>query len=486
MQLRDMPLNSRAIWTQLSLVPNVLQASAGSTIRFSGSRSNQSHWNIDGTSMSDGVDAEFGTIGQVTMVTKSGTNSSHGACLTTIPRPGSALGIRSRRHGRRASLIFQAAVQGVPFTSPRFMTGVTGRSCSDPSRPSGEASPPSRSIRTFRFCPGGPVTFPVFRHPSSTLRPAPHSRIIAFRRTASIRLRWRFKNRFYPEPNFGSAASTNQNYRTDLTLPAMEQNYYMIRGDHRFSDKDSVMGRYTLQDFKTDTFTGTLPTIPPGYVIRKNHAATVAYTRTFSPVIVNELRWGIATNNLPIFPRINGREFVQEFGIRGLAPDLPDVPGILNVRFAGLALTNIGQSNFRNPGATNHVQNIQDHISIFRGRHNMKFGFNIARIEADNYGAGANLFGNLQFSNRYTGHPYADFLLGLPSTASRSSPPLRVDRRRWQYDFFYTGNFKITSKLSLDYGLRYEYHPGWQEDNGYLSMFDIGTGQDCGTGRVHR
>ncbi|NUN02502.1 MAG: hypothetical protein HUU41_15425 [Bryobacteraceae bacterium] len=285
------------------------------------------------------------------------------------------------------------------------------------------------------------------------------------------------QNRFYPEPNFGSAASTNQNYRTDLTLPAMEQNYYMIRGDHRFSDKDSVMGRYTLQDFKTDTFTGTLPTIPPGYVIRKNHAATVAYTRTFSPVIVNELRWGIATNNLPIFPRINGREFVQEFGIRGLAPDLPDVPGILNVRFAGLALTNIGQSNFRNPGATNHVQNIQDHISIFRGRHNMKFGFNIARIEADNYGAGANLFGNLQFSNRYTGHPYADFLLGLPSTASRSSPPLRVDRRRWQYDFFYTGNFKITSKLSLDYGLRYEYHPGWQEDNGYLSMFDIGTGK---------
>ena len=54
-QLRDMPLNSRAIWAQLSLVPNVLQASAGSTIRFAGSRTNQSYWSIDGTSMSDGV-----------------------------------------------------------------------------------------------------------------------------------------------------------------------------------------------------------------------------------------------------------------------------------------------------------------------------------------------------------------------------------------------------------------------------------------------
>ena len=54
-QLRDMPLNSRAMWAQLSLVPNVLQASTGSTIRFSGSRTNQSHWSLDGTTMSDGV-----------------------------------------------------------------------------------------------------------------------------------------------------------------------------------------------------------------------------------------------------------------------------------------------------------------------------------------------------------------------------------------------------------------------------------------------
>lgn len=54
-QLRDMPLNSRAMWAQLSLVPNVLQAASGSTIRFAGSRTNQSHWSLDGTTMSDGV-----------------------------------------------------------------------------------------------------------------------------------------------------------------------------------------------------------------------------------------------------------------------------------------------------------------------------------------------------------------------------------------------------------------------------------------------
>ena len=48
-----------------------------------------------------------------------------------------------------------------------------------------------------------------------------------------------------------------------------------------------------------------------------------------------KLRYGLATNNLPIFPPINGPEFVEQFGLRGLAPDLPDVPGVLNVNFSG-------------------------------------------------------------------------------------------------------------------------------------------------------
>src|SRR5688572_18678927 len=101
--LKSIPLNTRGIWAFLSLSPGVLQAGTGSTIRFAGSRGNQSHWAIDGITFSDGVDetqigplanyiesyqeikldianntAEFGTIGQVTLISKSGTNNFHG------------------------------------------------------------------------------------------------------------------------------------------------------------------------------------------------------------------------------------------------------------------------------------------------------------------------------------------------------------------------------------------------------------------------
>lgn len=501
-QLRDMPLNSRAIWAQLALVPNVLQAASGSTIRFAGSRSNQSHWSLDGTTMSDGVSetqigplanyvesfqevridsssntAEFGTVGQVTIVTKGGTNSFHGSLFDyystpwfrarnpfAVARPtgishlpgGSAGGpvyIPGVYNGRNKSFLFGS------FET--FRGSVTTRSFN-----------PSVPLATWRSGDFSGITTPVL-DPASR-QPFPGNRIPASRlNPTSVAI----QNRFYPLPNFGDPNATpNQNHRVNLTLPAMKQDYYMIRGDHRFADKDNLMARYTLQDFKTDDFMSALPTIPMGYAMRKNHAVTVAYTHTFTPGLLNETRYGLATNNLPIFPPINGPDFVRELGLRGLAPNLPNVPGVLNVSFAGLALTPIGQGNFRSPGAANYLHAFQDHVSIFRGRHNMKLGLNLTRIKFEHYAADANLFGNVAFSNRFTGHPYGDFLMGLPSTAQRSFPPLRQDRLRYQYDFFYAADFKVTSRLTVNYGIRYEFHPGWQETNGRVAMFDIGSG----------
>ena len=79
----------------------------------------------------------------------------------------------------------------------------------------------------------------------------------------------------------------------------------------------------------------------------------------------------------------------------------------------------------------------QEHLSWFRGRHNFKGGFNLTRVEWDDGAANANLFGMHSYSNRYTGYPYADFLLGMPTTAARAFPFVVVDRLRWQYDLYF-------------------------------------------------
>ena len=191
-QLRDMPLNSRAIWAQLALAPNVLQASAGSTIRFSGSRTNQSHWSIDGTTMSDGISetqigplaqyvesfqeiridsannsAEFGTIGQVTMISKAGTNSFHGSLFDYYSTPW--FRARDPFTQTRATGIshLPGGSAGGPVYIPGFMTAVTRPLSSARSRPSWGARRRESTIRPFHSRPGAREIFQGSRRQSS-------------------------------------------------------------------------------------------------------------------------------------------------------------------------------------------------------------------------------------------------------------------------------------------------------------------------------
>ncbi len=303
-QMRDMPLNSRAIWAQLSLVPNVLQASAGSTIRFSGSRTNQSHWSIDGTTMSDGVtetqigplaqyvesfqeiridssnnSAEFGTVGQVTMISKAGTNIFHGSLFDYYSTPW----FRARNpfasvRGTGISHLPGGGVGG-PVYIPKIYDGrnKTFFFFSYENFLGSQATTnfnPTVPLEAWRSGNFSGLATPVIDPQTGTQFPG---NIIPPGRLNQTSLA--MQNRFYPLPNFGSTSILQaQNHRQSLSLPANTQTYWTLRGDHRFSDKDSIMGRFTKQDFAIDFFGGALPTIPAGFATRKNRAATLSYT----------------------------------------------------------------------------------------------------------------------------------------------------------------------------------------------------------------
>jgi hypothetical protein len=178
---------------------------------------------------------------------------------------------------------------------------------------------------------------------------------------------------------------------------------------------------------------------------------------------------------------------VQDLGLVGLAPNLPDVNGILNMSFSN-GIQGLTQQPWRAKGYRTHTEEVQEQLSWFRGRHNLKFGAKLLRAEYDDFGANNNLFGNVRFTNRFTGAPYADFLLGIPTTASRAFPPVEVDRNRWAYDFFALDDIKLSSKLTLNLGVRYELHLNWRENHNLMSLFDVGSGKivipDAGVNQI--
>jgi hypothetical protein len=501
--LKSIPLNTRGIWAFLSLSPNVLQSSAGSTIRFAGSRGNQSHWAIDGTTMSDGVDetqigplanyiesfqeikldianntAEFGSIGQVTMISKSGTNRLTGNIFDYYSTPW----FRARNpfalaRGTGVSHTPGGSVGG-PVWLPKLYNG-KDKSFFFSSFETGRGSPPTTILNPtvpLAAWRGGDFTGqPNVNDPSAGGTPFPGNRIPASRLNATS---LKIQERFFPLPNFGPTNQlVTQNYRQNLTAPFAPSNYWTVRGDHRFSDRDSVFGRFTLQDVRIRSWQGNLPTIGMHNQHRYNRAVTLAYTHTLRPNLLNEFRYGLAFNNNTIEAPLSGRQLVQDLGLEGLAPNLPDITGMTKLSWTGLGLTGLTSADFRNPGFLNFLQDFQDHVSWFRGRHNLKFGANVGRVEWDDGAANTSLFGNLNFSTRFTRHAYGDFLLGIPTTTTRAFAPVRVDRLRYQYDFFLVDDFKVNPSLTINLGLRYEYHPLWTEQHGMGAMFDIGSGK---------
>jgi len=500
--LKSIPLNTRGIWAFLSLSPNVLQSSSGSTIRFAGSRGNQSHWSIDGTTMSDGVDetqigplgnyiesfqeikldvanntAEFGSIGQVTMISKSGTNQLTGNIFDYYSTPW----FRARNpfalaRGTGVSHVPGGSAGG-PVWIPKLYNG-KDKTFFFFSFETGRGSPPTTVLNPTVPLPawraGDFTGQPTVNDPMAGA-PFPGNRIPTSRLNATA---LRIQERFFPLPNFGATNTlVAQNYRQNLTSPFAPSNYWTVRGDHRFSDRDSIFGRFTLQDLKIQAWQGNLPTIGMHNQHRYNRAMTLAYTHTFKPTLLNEFRYGMVFNNNTIEAPLSGRQLVQDLGLVGLAPNLPDITGVTKLSWTGLGLTGLTSVDFRNPGFLNYLQDFQDHLSWFRGRHNLKFGANITRVEWDDGPANANLFGNLNFSTRFTGHAYGDFLLGIPTTAARAFAPVRTDRLRYQYDFFVVDDFKVSSRLTVNLGFRYEYHPVWTEESGLGAMFDIASGK---------
>ena len=504
--LRTLPLNTRQLWDFLSLTPGVVQAGGGSsTRRFAGSRANQSDASIDGITISNGTDgtqisplvsyvesfeevrvdvanntAEYGAIGQVTVVSKSGTNAFHGNIFDYYSTP-----------------LFRARN---PF-SPTRSTGirhVPGGSVGGPIRVPGLYNGRDRTFffHSFETSRGSavqellnPTVAPaawrqgdfssllpgtVIRDPFDNA-PFPGNQIPASRVNPVSR---RIQERFFPLPNFGDPSRlVSQNYRENKVRPFDPNTYYTIRIDHRLSPASFVFGRWTWNRSYSRGYEGNLPTIGQRWQTRSTRAFNVSFTRTLRPSLLNEVRFGIAFNDNPRNGPLMGLEVARELGIEGLAEGLPDINGVLNVGFSGIGLTGITQTQWRHPGFLNFVQQYQEHLTWTHGRHTVKAGALLSRVRFSDHQASNNLFGNVTFSNRFTGHPYADFLLGIPTTAARAFPPVRSDRTRWAYDFFVADDYKIGPNVTLNAGLRYELHPGWAEERLQQAVFDVTTGK---------
>ena len=496
-QLKALPLNTRSLYSFLALSPGVVAAGGGQSFRrFAGSRRNQSDQSIDGISVSTGQDgtqitplvqfiesfeevridmannsADIGSVGQVTLVSKSGSNELHGSLFDYYSTPwfrAVAPFAAERQSGVRHNPGGSVGGPIVHNKSFFFFSFETSRGSNVL-----DLINPTVPLEVWR---GGCFPGITIRDPFNNNQPFAGNCIPADRINATSK---KIQERFWPLPNSQTNATTltANNYRAQLSRPFDPNTYWTTRIDHRFGDRATIFGRWTWNRSYDRAYESNLPTIGQLDRFRNTRAATLSLTYTITPHLVSESRYGLAFSNDPRHGPLRGLDFVKSLGLTGLADNLPDTYGVPNISFSGLSVTSITQTAVRSPGFRNLIQQWQEHLNYYRGRHSIKSGFQVGRYDSADLQENNALFGNLSFSNRYTGNPYADFLLGLPSTVSRANPAAKIDRLRWGYDLFITDDLKLSQRLTLNLGVRYELHPNWTEANGLLSLFDLGTGK---------
>jgi outer membrane receptor protein involved in Fe transport len=112
------------------------------------------------------------------------------------------------------------------------------------------------------------------------------------------------------------------------------------------------------------------------------------------------------------------------------------------------------------PGGPAHREktwNFADNMTWITGSHVIKFGGELRKFNHFTGAVPEGTYGAFEFNGSMTGNAYADFLLGIPYSSRRLDPLTNRTRRAYELGFFIQDTYKVTARLSLDYGLRWDF-----------------------------
>jgi hypothetical protein len=269
------------------------------------------------------------------------------------------------------------------------------------------------------------------------------------------------------------------NYYVPSNLPGVSNNYtqmnsspnnrdeFTLRMDFVESAKSQWSGRYSWGD-ENQASTGISIT---GSKILTNYEQYLGTnTRTFSPTLVNEARFGYTrlSNSLGTYSAY-ATDTVSALGIPNLQPGAPVSWGVPFASFAGDGFTAIGDTQDGPYFIDDNTLQAVDNVSWVHGKHTFRFGFEDNR---QNFNQIGNQFSRGQFafqpnatqsSSKTGGDAFAEFLLGDIYQSTVAVALANAKFQRNAEAAFVDDTWKVTPRLTLSLGLRYELTPPWTD-----------------------
>ena len=266
---------------------------------------------------------------------------------------------------------------------------------------------------------------------------------------------------FFPAPDLSGATDVGENNYVTNPKRSRNDNQFSGRVDHVFNEKDNLYVRYMLGQSVTYTPEQAYSALPGfGDRIRfRGQNVALSWTHTISPSMLNEVRIGFSRNmdigTCASCPRKSG--FMASFGIQGLNALSPADEGFPAFQF-GQGYFTIGDSNYRPVESNDMVEKYEDTLTITKGKHTIAVGADIQPYQSLRDQAPFSPHGQFSFGNNYSNFTISDFLLGYPSSAGRSIAKAVNYQDGMFINFFVQDDYRISQKLTLNLGLRYEHH----------------------------
>jgi hypothetical protein len=310
-------------------------------------------------------------------------------------------------------------------------------------------------------------------------------------------------DRLYPTANAaGTVAANGQVINNYILNPNLERedNQFDVKLDHQLTARNRLSIRYSFEKAHR-----LLPSSLPvgdgganaaGYGSAgigdiKGQSLSINDTHSFSSAWLNEFRFGWTSIDIRATPYEYGTNMADQVGIPGINL------GPLTSAMTGIGFTpaqeirGLGPTGSQPLFAVSTGWNLVDNVTHVRGRHTFKAGVSLLLrkrevYNSDNgtggFGFNANLTSNCAGRpagctlNTNTGFSFASFMLGYANTYGRALMSDQYTERKPDYGAFIQDDFRVTPKLTLNLGLRWDVFTPYTEDNDRQSNFDTSTG----------
>lgn len=519
----ELPLNGRNFLQLVSLSPNVTYGFAaqgnnsrqgghrmGQNMSISGMRAVWNNFTLDGVANTDpnfntyvvlpSVDmlqefkvqtgiypAEFGrAASQINVSTKGGSNQYHGALYEFVRNDkmdakGYAFTVADAAQPKNP---FQWNQYGYTFGGPvRIPRVYNGRDrvffmsnferFRQRTRANAVYSVPSAPMRQGNFSellPRLQIWDPVGRVPGPdgkpVAKPFAGNVIPMSRLSPQAKVLWEF----WPEPNYPSDTAPpeqpQRNFRK-INRGVINRDQFHLRLDLNESSNSNWFGRYSWSD-EVQLSEGIK--LNGSKLLTRAAQWMLSNTRTLAPTLVNEFRGGVNTfYNATARELARVRDVIAELKIPGFSTPDPDAWGIPRMEgFQGLS--GFGDDSQGPFVVRNATFQFVDNLSLIRGKHSLRFGGEVRR---DRFNQAGNEFprGSFNFNGQSTqdpaalrgGYSVADFFLGYPQTAEAAVAIAFHQFRATGLYAYLDDTWRITPRLTLNAGLRYEFSPPWYD-----------------------